>query len=413
MADTEIAVIGAGVVGNSVALRLAQSGHAVTMVAPPELGDGASYGNAGVIADHAVLPAGPPELQRSLPALLVERMGPEALRQTLVPVLAPWLVRLARLAPAGAAGRNARAIAALLADSAAEWRNLAATVGATGLLRHEGALFLYPTARDLAGARADLAIRKAHGIRVEMIDAADLAQLEPGLPEGVAAGAAYLPDTLAISDPAAMLDHLVASVRGLGVQRIVARAETLRRRRSGGVEVTGPGFCLRAQRAVLAAGAYSRPLALGLGDRLPLFTERGYHLEFDMPAPAIRRPVTPVGMGFSFCPLQGRLRVAGTVEQGGLPAAAEPHRLARLEQGARRFLPGLAAPTRSWLGVRPSVPDHVPVIGPSRGGAEVVMAFGHGHLGLTLAPVTARIIAALIDGRPLPLPLGPYLPARF
>jgi D-amino-acid dehydrogenase len=146
---------------------------------------------------------------------------------------------------------------------------------------------------------------------------------------------------------------------------------------------------------------------------VPLDTERGYHLEFDLATMPLTRPVTPTARGFYFCPMEGRLRVAGTVELGGLDAPPSPHRLARLEEGARAILPDLPAPARSWMGFRPSVPDSVPVIGPSRAGPEVLMAFGHGHLGLTLAPFTARIVADLVAGRTPPIPLGPYRPGRF
>jgi D-hydroxyproline dehydrogenase len=143
---------------------------------------------------------------------------------------------------------------------------------------------------------------------------------------------------------------------------------------------------LTAARVVLAAGAHSRALALQAGDRVPLETERGYHLEWDMDAPLLSRPCCPTTRGFYLCPMTGRLRVAGTVELGGLTAPPSPHRLARLEQGARAIFPQLGPPDREWMGFRPSLPDSLPVIGPSRAGAEVIHAYGHGHIGLTLAP---------------------------
>ncbi len=410
--SAEIAVIGAGVVGHSVALRLAQAGHEVAMVAPRGLGDGASYGNAGVIADYAVLPVGTPDVLRALPSLLFDRTSPLAIRRAALPTLAPWLLRFLREALPGPARRNAQAIAALLADSAAEWRALAGEIGAGEVLRPNGALYLYETAEALEAAKAELAWRQSMGVRVELLAAGEIAQLEPALGGAGAAGAAFFPDTMSVADPSAVLGHLATAVAGHGVARITDRAEAIRRR-GGGVEIEGPAFVLRASRAVIAAGAHSRPLALAAGDRVPLDTERGYHLEFDMAEPPLSRPTSPVNRGFYFCPMAGRLRVAGTVEMGGLEAPPSPHRLTALEDGARAYLPDLPAPDRSWMGFRPSVPDSVPVIGPSRAGAEIVMAFGHGHLGLTLAPMTARIVAAVIAGAPPPVPLAPYLPGRF
>lgn len=409
---TEIAVIGAGVVGQAIALRLAQDGREVMLIAPADPGDGASYGNAGVIADYAVLPIGTPDVLRALPSLLFDRASPLAIRRAALPTLAPWLVRFAWQSLPGQARRNAQALAALLALAAEEWRTLAAELDVRAMLRPRGALYLYDTERTLEAAKAELAWRKAHGVRVDLIGADDLRQLEPGLPAGVAAGAAFFPDTLSLGDPGRMLGHLAAGVAAAGVDRLLAPATGLRRR-GGGVEVQTTAGPVTARRVVIAAGAYSRPLALAAGDRVPLDTERGYHLEFDLATMPLSRPVTPTSRGFYFCPMEGRLRVAGTVELGGLDAPPSPHHLARLEEGARAILPDLPAPARSWMGFRPSVPDSVPVIGPSRAGAEVLMAFGHGHLGLTLAPITARLVADLVADRAPLIPLAAYRPSRF
>jgi D-hydroxyproline dehydrogenase len=159
------------------------------------------------------------------------------------------------------------------------------------------------------------------------------------------------------------------------------------------------GADMMARRVVIAAGAHSGRLARMAGDRVPLDTERGYHLEWDMPQPNLTRPACPTNRGFYLCPMDGRLRVAGTVELGGLTAPPSPHRLARLEAGARAIFPGLGPPDRSWMGFRPSLPDSLPVIGPSSGGTDVVYAFGHGHIGVTLAPMTARIVADILRGQ--------------
>jgi D-amino-acid dehydrogenase len=164
---------------------------------------------------------------------------------------------------------------------------------------------------------------------------------------------------------------------------------------------------------VIAAGAHGRALARAAGDRIPLETERGYHLEWDMAAPRLTRPTCPSARGFYLCPMAGRLRAAGTVELGGTAAPPSPHRLARLEEGVRAIFPDLPAPHRSWMGFRPSIPDSLPVIGPSRAGGEVIHAYGHGHIGLTLAPVTAELVADCIAGRAPARDLAPYAATRF
>jgi D-amino-acid dehydrogenase len=166
-----------------------------------------------------------------------------------------------------------------------------------------------------------------------------------------------------------------------------------------GVRISAAPFDIDAKTVVIAAGARSKTLAAQAGDRVPLETERGYHVEFDMETPPVSRPVCPTSKGFYLVPMAGRLRVAGTVELGGLSAPANPRRIALLERGAKAIFPEFGKPDRTWLGFRPSMPDSVPVIGPSRGGSDIILAFGHGHLGLTLAAVTARIVGDLVAKR--------------
>jgi glycine/D-amino acid oxidase-like deaminating enzyme len=132
-----------------------------------------------------------------------------------------------------------------------------------------------------------------------------------------------------------------------------------------------------------------------------------------MAEPLLSRPACPTARGFYFCPMSGRLRVAGTVELGGLTLPPSPHRIRKLVEGARAFFPDLPKPDRKWMGFRPSIPDSLPVIGPSSGGPEVILAFGHGHLGVTMAPVTAGLVADLIAGRRSGLDLRPFRPTRF
>ena len=212
-----------------------------------------------------------------------------------------------------------------------------------------------------------------------------------------------------------MMDLIAAAVLQK-TRHIRARAERLERRPDGVVIEGGGkdgGLHLHARRVVIATGAHSRALALQAGDRIPLDTERGYHVEWDMAEPLLLRPSCPTARGFYFCPMAGRLRVAGTVELGGLTLPPSPLRIAKLVEGARAFFPQLGKPDRDWMGFRPSIPDSLPVIGPSSGGDEVILAFGHGHLGVTMAPVTASIVANLIAGRSAGLDLTPYRPGRF
>lgn len=408
--ETEIAIVGAGVVGLAIAERLLAEGREVTIIDPNPPGSGASYGNAGTIADYAVMPVGTPDVLKNLPALLFDRNSPLAIRRAALPALMPWLARFAWQSLPGPAARNAANIARLLADACPSWLALADRIDGAEIVQKRGCLYIYDSKAAFRAAEADMAFRRSLGISVDLIGPEALRQMEPTLPE-VEGGAAFFPKAVFLNDPGAMVGRLAAHV--------TARAQCIRtkatglRREAGGVTLTGPGLNLKARRVILAAGAHSRALAAQAGDRVPLDTERGYHVEWDMDAPRLTRPSCPTARGFYLCPMQGRLRVAGTVELGGLTAPPSPHRIAKLVEGARAIFPDLPEPSRTWMGFRPSVPDSVPVIGPSKGGSQVILAFGHGHIGLTLAPITARIVAGLVAGRAAELDLTPYLPHRF
>jgi D-amino-acid dehydrogenase len=392
---TDIAVIGAGVIGLTVALELIDRGHEVTLVDPGQPGMGASYGNAGTIAGYATSPVGTPDVLRSLPALLFSRTSPLAIRHRALPSLMPWLMRFLWQSLPARARHNAGALAVLLRDAGELWDDLVLRVQGAGILQRRGCLYLYETGEAFARAWAELDRRRALGVEVDLLGPEALAALEPGLPPQ--AGAAFFPAATFLDDPGRMMGLIAAEV--LGKARLLsARAERLERRPDG-VVIEGPGLHLHARRVVIAAGAHSRRLAAQAGDRIPLDTERGYHVEWDMAEPLLSRPACPTARGFYFCPMAGRLRVAGTVELGGLTLPPSPHRIAKLVEGARAYFPDLPDPDRDWMGFRPSIPDSLPVIGPSAGGAEVILAFGHGHLGVTLAPVTARIVADILSAR--------------
>jgi D-amino-acid dehydrogenase len=410
-ARCEIAVIGAGVIGLAIAHRLALQGHEVVMLDPHLPGSGASFGNAGTIADYAVMPVGTPEVLRRLPSLLFDRNSPLAIRRGTLGALAPWLLRFARQSMPAVAARNAAAIARLVASAGAGWDDLATEIGGTEILQRRGCMYLYETPADFRAAEADMARRRELGIEVDLVPPDEVAALEPALPP-LAGGAALFPRAVFLSDPGLMMLMLTQAVEAAGVHHLPLAAGSLERLVDG-VAIHAPGVRLHVRRVILAAGAHSRDLARQAGDRVPLDTERGYHVEWDMDEPRLSRPACPTARGFYLCPMAGRLRAAGTVELGGLDVPPSPHRVARLGEGARAVFPDLGEPSRDWMGFRPSLPDSLPVIGPSRAGAEVIHAFGHGHIGLTLAPLTARIVADLVAGQEPELDLTPYLPSRF
>ncbi len=408
--NAEIVILGAGVIGLAIAEALVAEGREVVLVDPNPPGSGASYGNAGTIADYAVMPVGSPAVLRGLPSLLFNRNSPLAIRPGALPQLVPWLARFARQSLPAATARNAAALAGLLRGAQPLWLELAERIDGHDLIQTRGCLYLYETAAAFRAAEADMDRRRDMGVEVDLISPTDLAALEPGLP-AVAGGAALFSGAAFLTDPGLMVQRLKeAAMQHAGF--LVGRADRLTRQFDG-VIVEGAGFRLHAKTVIIAAGAHGRDLARQAGDVVPLETERGYHVEWDMAVPRLTRPACPTSRGFYLCPMEGRLRVAGTVELGGLTAPPSPHRIARLIEGARAIFPDLREPDRTWMGFRPSLPDSLPVIGPSEGGADIIHAFGHGHIGLTLAPITALIVADLVAGREPDRDISAFQVGRF
>ncbi|TPI29991.1 FAD-dependent oxidoreductase [Mesorhizobium sp. B3-1-9] len=408
--SVEIAIIGAGVVGLATALRLAGEGREVLVIDPNEPGSGASFGNAGTIAEYACMPVGNPGVLRALPKLLLDPDSPFSLRWAALFQLAPWLVRFVRQSLPAATRANALALAGLLAEALPAWSEMVQEAGLQDLMRRNGCLYVYRRDSDFAASESGRALRAELGVHQQVLTAGEVAALEPRLAAFEAKGL-YFPDSINVSDPRSVMARLAAAAIARGAQFMRASVTGLAAG-AGGVRLSCPGFTIAAQKVVIAAGARSRPIAAQAGDRIPLDTERGYHLEFSTAAPLLNRPVCPVDLGFYMTPMDGRLRVAGTVELGGLDAPPNPCRLALLDRGVRQFFPDLARPSSQWLGFRPSLPDSRPVIGPSTKSPDVVYAFGHGHLGLTLAPATARLVADIVGGRGIGR-AGPFAANRF
>jgi glycine/D-amino acid oxidase-like deaminating enzyme len=409
--ESEIVVVGAGVVGLSIAFALAREGRDVVILDPETPGSGASFGNAGTVADYAVQPVGTPSVLRNLPSLLFDRNSPLAIRRAALPSLAPWLMRFVRQSLPAAARRNALALSTLLADAAPRWRDLASEIGGADLMQSRGCLYMFETAAGRRGAESDLAFRRDLGVNVELLSSAELAALEPAL-TNIEGGGAFFPQAVFMTDPGRMMAYLTTAATKSGARLVRTRATGFDRI-NGKAHIRTADRIYVARHMVLAAGAYSQFLAKAAGDRIPLDTERGYHVEYDMPTPRLSRPVCPTSRGFYLCPMDGRLRVAGTVELGGLTAPPSPHRIARLDSGARAIFPDLPKPSRDWMGFRPSLPDSLPVIGASPSGNEVIYAFGHGHIGLTLAPITAAIVTDLIADRPSSIDHTAFRANRF
>jgi D-amino-acid dehydrogenase len=409
-----IAVVGAGIVGMAVAHALLDEGHAVDVIDRDRAASSASVGNAGWIAHIDILPLAAPKMWRHLPRWLIDPLGPLAIAPSYAPRLMPWLVRFMGASTPARVAASTKAIHALNAAALPAWERRLASLGLNDILRRRGILSVWTDPAAFAAAAASHAQQSALGIPVERLDAAGVRELEPAFGDGAVVGGALYETGAHVADPRVLLDTLTerAGARGTrliagDVVDLVSASETVTVQRAAGAPIA-------ADRVIVAAGAWSKPLAARCGDRVPLDTERGYNITLPPNALGLTRPVMYEGMGMVTTPLDTGDRIGGSVEFAGLAALANWSRVDAMLGRLKRALPGLCRSEGvRWMGFRPSLPDSLPVIGPSARDRRILYAFGHGHYGLTQAAVTAEMIAALVAGRPTSLDATPYAAQRF
>ncbi|HTZ36578.1 MAG TPA: FAD-dependent oxidoreductase [Stellaceae bacterium] len=413
-----VGVIGAGMVGACAASYLQRDGHNVFLVDPNPPGEGASFGNAGAFNASSVTPMSVPGIARKVPGWLADPLGPLALRWTYLPTILPYLVRFVRAGSTEAKVRaQARALRPLVGATLDALAPLVKDAGAEHLVHHRGHLYVYRSAESLAKDDLAWALRRENGVAVDEFAEDELRQLEPALSRDYKHGL-LVRENGHTGNPFALVNALVEQVvrRGGAVIRAAATGFRLDGGRLTAIR-TEAGE-LAADAAVVATGAWSKPLAASLGDRVPLETERGYHLMIRDPEAVPRQPVADADGKFVATPMDTGLRLAGTVELAGLTAPPDWRRARMLLELGRRMLPGLAAEHPEerlsvWMGHRPATPDSLPVIGRARASRDVIYAFGHGHVGMTSAPMTGILVADLVAGRPPSIDIAPFDAARF
>src|SRR5712691_6594079 len=417
MAARRVGVIGAGIVAGRAPSWLQRDGHSVFLIEPGNPGEGASFGNAGCFNGSSVTPVAMPGVMRNVPRWLMDPLGPLALRWNYLPAILPYLVRMVRSATPEKVAAQAKALRPLIAPTVPLIRELARDAGAEDLIHQRGHLYVYRSAEGLAKDGMAWALRRENGVVVDEFDADELRQLEPALSREYVRGL-LVRENGHTENPLALVTRLVEQFRRQGGEIVPARAIGFRLdgRRLAAIRTdTGE---LPADAAIVCAGARSKPLAAALGDPVPLETERGYHLMIRDPEVMPRIPTADADGKFVATPMTLGLRFAGTVELAGLAAPPNWRRAQILLAQGRKMLPGLAAHHAEdrvsvWMGHRPALPDSLPVLGPSSASPDVIYAFGHGHVGMTAAPMTGRIVADLLAGRPAPIDIAPFAAARF
>lgn len=410
-----IIVIGAGIVGLCTAWHLARSGAAVTVLDGEAPGSGASSGNAGAISAGSVAPLAMPGVLKQVPGMLLDPAGALHIPPSYALRAAPWLLRFVASARPARVAAIAEALAGLLGNAMEEHRRILAEEGALDLIRETGQLYLYRDRAQYAKDAGGWALRQQHGMRIEFLDGREaIRDIEPDMQGDYALGL-LIPEQGSSINPRRQAEVVARGVERLGgtLRQEAARALLTEAGRVTGV-ATAAGPIL-ADQVVLAAGAWSARLLAPLGFRVPLETQRGYHVMLPDAGISLQRPVVPADRKAFISPMEEGLRIAGTVEFGGLEAPPTPRRAALLLEDLRKAFPQARTEGAAghWMGHRPCLPDSLPVLGPVTSWPGLWCAFGHGHLGLTGSAPTGALLARAMLGPAPNQDLAPFAVERF
>ena len=408
-----IAVIGAGIVGVSTAIWAMRDGHKVILIDREGPASGTSYGNGGVLASCSVVPVSMPGLMRKAPGMLLDPNQPLFMKWGYLPKLLPYLFKYLSHANAEDARKRAEAMAPIIGDSLNDHLALASGTGAERYIVPADYLYLYRDRAHYAGDALGFSLRRDLGFAWEELEGTAFQDYDPIFSPEIGFAARF-GDHGIVADPGAYVKALAAHAEREGMRSVIAEVTDIVREGGRVTGVRAGGETIACDAAVLATGVWSGPLAKTLGVKVPLESERGYHLELWEPNMMPRSAVMVASGKFVITPMEGRIRLAGIVEFGGLKAAPSRAPFALLEQNVRAAIPGLTwKRTQEWMGHRPAMADSTPMIGEVPGAAGAYLGFGHDHVGLTGGPKTGRLLAQLISGKQPNIDMSPYAPARY
>ncbi len=409
----DVLVIGAGVIGLACAFRLAREGQRVLLIDRDEPGHGASFGNAGHIATEQIFPLASPEVLRGAVRYLLDSESPLRIQPAYLMTILPWLLRFAWSARRSPFEHGVSALASLQKSAAADITSLLCDAGAARLLKMNGHLVLVEKPESVPAAQQEIVRLGAFGIDAEWISREQVTQIAPEITAHVE-GALKFSGTGHVEDPHAVCMALRDAFIAAGGRLVQTKIEVVGNTSAGFRAVDASGGQYVARHLVLSCGAWSKSLAAQLGYVVPLDTERGYHITLPGVVPCFSVPIASFERKVIMTPMLCGLRMTGTVEFGGLDLPPDPKRFALLKRHMKALVGDIPVENASnWMGFRPSLPDHLPVLGRVRDGRNLYFAFGHQHLGLTLSGVTARIIAAQVMGRDPGIDLAAFAANRF
>lgn len=412
--QTDVVVLGAGIVGVSVAVHLARRGKSVVLVDRQAPGEGTSFGNAGLIQSESVYPYAFPRDPLAILRYAGNRTTDAHYHLTALPRIAPFLARFWWHSEPRRHDAIAHLYAPLITHAISEHADLIAAAGADDLVRRDGWLAVFRTtrARDAAFAEREH-LATEFGVNSAALLGTDLARVEPDLQKGLA-GAVHWQDPWSVTNPSGLVKAYARLFETLGGRLATGDAATLAPKGHGWRVATADG-AVEAEHAVVALGPWSDVVTRLLGYRLPLAAKRGYHMHYAPRGNArLGHTVLDAEGGYLLAPMDAGIRLTTGIEFADRDAPPTPVQLSRAEPKARAFFPlGERRDARPWMGLRPCTPDMMPLIGPAPRHEGLWFAFGHAHHGLTLGPVTGRLIAEALSGETPLVDIAPYAPSRF
>jgi glycine/D-amino acid oxidase-like deaminating enzyme len=409
--NLKIGIVGAGIQGISNALFLQKKGFSVTIFDRDEPGSpAASYGNAGHFSPYASVPINRPDVLSDVPAMLLSSTGPLALKWNYVPKMVPWFLKFIRNCTTKKMMHTAKNMHQILDLALPAYDELFDDIELGGLVEKKGILYIWND-QNLKSRELEINIRNELGVDQQEVTPKEIHDLEPNI-KPIYHGGVYYQYGRHARNPKKILlklydlflkkggKFLKMNIKDINFddEKPVIKAET-------------QSFLF--DKIVIACGSFSKKLTDNLDEKIPLDTERGYHVHFKDCDHLLSRPVIFQNRGFGITPMEQGLRVVGTVEFGGLDNPVSKSRVKNLINNAKYMMGDLPEHEDEWLGFRPTLPDYLPVIGPSKKYKNVFYCFGHHHLGWTLGPISGKIISGMIAEENTNLDLKPYSSLRF
>ena len=410
MKKVKIGIIGAGIQGVCCALFLQKKGFEVFLFDRDEPGNAASYGNAGHFSPYASVPLNRPDVLTDVPAMLLSSRGPLALKWNYVPKMVPWFLKFIKNCSKEKMMHTAKYMHQLLDLALPAYDELFQEIDLENLVENKGIMYIWEK-QNIKSRELEIKIRNELGVKQKLLNPKEIHDLEPNIKPFYHGGVFYDYARHA-TNPRKILIKLFENFIKKGGTFLKHNVQNLN------FEIDKPIIKINEKKIifdklVIACGAFSKKLTETLDEKIPLDTERGYHIHFKNYSHLLSRPVVWANRGFGITPMDQGLRVVGTVEFGGLKNAITKSRIDNLIMNAKDMLDGLPEHQDEWLGFRPTLPDFLPVIGPSKNYQNIFYSFGHHHLGWTLGAISGKIISKMVSGEKTNLELEPYNSIRF